>query len=363
MSPARPVVASLIALAPVAVTLGTRSPAGDTAGRRAAAPVAPAALRGTLVVTNMNDNTATVIDLASRRTLATLATGAAPHEVAVSHDGRWAIVSNYGPRETPGNTLTVIDLAPPTPVVTRTIDLGPYHRPHGSAFLPGDTTLLVTAQANQAVLLVNLARGTVDATIPTNGRVSHMVALTADGRRAFTSNVGDGTISELDVEGHAFVRTMPVAARVEGIAVTPSGDQVWVGSDSVKTVSIVRTASGTVTDTIGGFGFPYRLAVTSDGRTAIITDPAGGAVRFIDIATRAEVGRVTFPAEGIVPTAEFPGSPCPEGLIVTPDGRTVYVTLQGRNLAAAVDIATRTVVATMPTGTWSDGIGYSRTTH
>jgi len=159
------------------------------------------------------------------------------------------------------------------------------------------------------------------------------------------------------------VRTIPVAPAVEGIAVSPAGDQVWVGSNQRKTVSIVTPASGAVADTIGGFGLPYRMAITSDGRTAIVTDPAGAAVRFFNTATRAELGRVTFPADSLVPTAEVPGSPCPEGLVITPDGQTVFVTLQGRNRVVAIDIASRTVLATMPTGVWSDGVAYSPFTH
>lgn len=324
---------------------------------------APARLSGTLVAANMNDNTATVLDLGSGRTLATLPTGRAPHEVATSHDGHWAVVSNYGIRGEPGNSLTVIDLSAPVPTVVRTIDLGEYHRPHGSAFLPGDTTLLVTVEANQSVLVVDLASGTVVGKIPTTQRGSHMLALTADGRRAFTTNVPDGTISELDIADRAFVRTIPVAHAVEGIAVSPRGDQVWVGSNQAKTVSIVTPATGAVADTIGGFGLPYRMAVTHDGRTAIVTDPAEGAVRFIDAATRTEIGRVSFPPDSVVPTAEFPGSSSPEGITLTPDGRTVFVTLQGRNRVAAIDVATRRVLTILPTGVWSDGIAYSRLTH
>jgi YVTN family beta-propeller protein len=350
---------SLVLIGTVAASVPTgHRPAATAHGAPRTAP-----LHGTLVATNMNDNTATVIDLATRRTLATLATGMAPHEVAISHDGRWAVVSNYGPRATPGNSLTVIDLAAPVPVVTRTIDLGQYQRPHGSAFLPGDATLLVTAQVNQSVVAVNFARGTIDTVIPTTQRGTHMLALTADGRRAFTTNFVDSTISQLDIEHHAFVRTIHVAPSVEGIAVTPSGDQVWVGSNKAKTVSIINVATGAIADTIGGFGLPYRMAITPDGRTAIITDPAAALIRFVNTATRAELGRVAFAAEDVVPTAEFPGSPCPEGLVVTPDSRTVYVTLQGRNLVAAVDIATRTIVATMPTGVWSDGVAYSPLAH
>jgi YVTN family beta-propeller protein len=319
-------------------------------------------LRGTLLATNMNDNTLTVLDLASGRTVATLPTGLAPHEVAVSHNGKWAVVSNYGPAKQPGNSLTVVDLTTRVPTVVRTIDLGEYHRPHGSVFLPGDTALLVTSEVSQAVLVVNIAHGTVSAKIPTTQHASHMVVLTADGQHAFTTNVADGTISELNVNAHSFVRTITVAAAPEGVAVSPSGDQVWVGSDKDKVVSIVTPASGAVADTIGGFGLPYRLAITSDGKTAIITDPVSAVVRFFNTATRAELGRISFAADSLVPTAEVPGSPCPEGVTLTPDGKTAFVTLQGRNRVVAIDVASRTVLATMPTGVWSDGVAYSALT-
>jgi len=46
-------------------------------------------------------------------------------------------------------------------------------------------------------------------------------------------------------------------------------------------------------------------------------------------------------------------------VVLTPDGRTAFVTLQGKNVVVAIDLATRTIVATMPTGVWSDGIAYS----
>jgi YVTN family beta-propeller protein len=323
-----------------------------------------ATLHGMVVVANMNDNTATIIDLATHRTIATLPTGAGPHEVAISHNGRWAVVSNYGPQKEPGHTLTVIDLAPRIPVVVRTIDLGADNtRPHGSAFLPGDTTLLVTVQTAQAVMVINVPRGTVDASIPTHGRATHMVALTADGRHAYTSNVADGTVSELDITGRAFVRSFNVAPLVEGIGVTPNGAEVWVGSDSVKTVSVVPTSSGTVTTTVSDFGFPYRIAITPDGRTAVVSDPGRGELRFMDVGTHTEIGRVAIPATDVVATAEFPKSPCPEGLSMAPDGRTVFVTLQGRNAVAAVDVATRTLLLTLPVGRWPDGIAYSPLEH
>lgn len=47
---------------------------------------------GTLVASNMNDATATILDAGSGKVLATLPTGEGPHEVAISRSGRFAAV-------------------------------------------------------------------------------------------------------------------------------------------------------------------------------------------------------------------------------------------------------------------------------
>ena len=103
-----------------------------------------AGLRGTMVVTNKGPATATIIDVATGRSLATLPTGQGPHEVVMSADGRVAVVTDYGAQGPGGNTLTVIDV--PGLRVARTIDLGQYRRPHGIVFLPGDSLVAVTSE-------------------------------------------------------------------------------------------------------------------------------------------------------------------------------------------------------------------------
>src|SRR5438034_6622882 len=120
---------------------------------------------GSLVASNMSDNTATVLDAATGRVLATLPTGEGPHEVAISHDGRWALVSNYGVRGRPGASLTVIDIV--RLVVSQTIELGAYQRPHGLAFFPGDTLVAVTSETSQLIVLVTFPGGRIAGTIPT----------------------------------------------------------------------------------------------------------------------------------------------------------------------------------------------------
>ena len=317
--------------------------------------------RGTVVVSNMNDNTAMILDAESGRTLATLPTGEGPHEVAVSHNGNRAVVSNYGVRGKPGHTLTLIDIQKLDTI--RTIDLHDYQRPHGMVFLPGDTLLAVTSEVSRAVLLVDVRSGTVITTRPSSGRGTHMLGLSARGERLVMGNIADGTITVLDPFAKDSGRVIRVAAQPEGVAISPDGAFAWAGSNRDSVVVVVDLRSGAAVDTLRGFGLPYRMAVSPDGRTAVVTDPVKARVRVFDAATRRQRFDIAVPADSLVSTAEVAGSPSPEGVTISRDSRWAFVTLQGRNRLATIDLARGTIVALAPIGNWSDGVGFSPLVH
>ena len=307
-----------------------------------------------LVVTNKQANTASIIDVGTRETVAVLPTGEGPHEVAVSSDGRWAVATDYGHR-TPGNSLTVIDLD--RLEVARTISLGEYRRPHGAAFLPGNWRLAVTSEANQAVVLVDFERGVVEKAIPTGQRGSHMLAIPANGRRIFTANVPEGSVSELDVESGRALRTLRVAPMTEGIAVTPDGSQIWVGSNEQGTVTVLDARTGQPLDTLASPGMPYRVSVSPDGRRAVVSNPQTSEVQIWDVATRQLLATVRIPADPARVKPNAGGSAGPVGGVVSPDGRTAYITLQGTDQVAIVDLDAARVTGFLETGEGPDGIG------
>lgn len=312
----------------------------------ASTPLAPAAdtAGALLLVANKQDHTLSVIEVETGRLLATLPTGTGPHEVAVSSDGRRAVVANYGNQE-PGSSLTIVDLVKRE--VERTIDLGEHRRPHGVVVLPGDSLAAVTAEASRAVLVVRLGGGVKHA-IPTNARGSHMVAVTADGRRGYTANVPDGTITELDLTAGTQLRSLPVSSVTEGVAVTPDGREVWVGSNNQHTVTVVDTRAWKAVDTLAAAGLPYRIAISPDGRSAVVPAPMGGLVRIFDVATRTERAIVDFGAGG--------ESQEPVGSTITADGAYAFIALQGTNEAAMIDLATGQELRRFATGAGPDGI-------
>src|SRR5215207_10691402 len=314
---------------------------------------------GMLVVANQQGASATILDAATLKTIATVPVGQGPHEVAISTDGRWAVVTNYGDRGPAGNTLSVIDLAAEAPSVVRTIDLGQYTRPHGAAFVQGGSKLLVTSETTQRLVMVDFISGRIDTAMATNGRGSHMVAVQRDGRRAWTGNMMDGTVTEFDIDARATRRTYAVAPQNEGIAATPGGVQVWVGSNSAKTVTVIEGASGKPLGTLSGFGMPYRVGSSRTGRVVVVSDPISNKIWLFDTSTRRELAQINLAGEKGVGTPSSGTSAGPEGITFDPIADLAYVTLHATNQVVAVDLRTRKVVGFGAVGAGPDGIAFS----
>ena len=302
-------------------------------------------LTGTIIVTNKTTATATLVDVATGITLATLRTGNGPHEVVVSRDGRTAVVTDYGTGPAPGSTLTVIDVGGLR--VARTIPLAAYPRPHGIVFLPGDTLVVVTSEAARAVAVVDVRSGGIVKGIPTDQVGSHMVGVATDGVRAWTGNIGSNSVTELDLRAGRALRSIDVPAQPEAINVTADGAEAWVGSNATGRVSVVDTRTGTVTSVAEGLGWPYRVLFSPDARLAFIPDHRGEELRFLDRATKRELGRLALKGAG------------PQGITVTPDGRHLLLSLSTQSRVAIIDVATRTVVGHLAVGETPDGVAYT----
>jgi DNA-binding beta-propeller fold protein YncE len=320
-----------------AVALAWAAPASSQEGP-------PEGLTGTVVVVNKQGNDASFIDLATGRIVATAPTGEGPHELVVSPDGGTAVATDYAG----GNSLTVFDIASGRRV--RTIDLAAHPRPHGISFMPGGEVVAVTSEASQSVVLVRVSDGEIVADISTDAQGSHMLAVTADGSRIWTGDIGSNTVSELDVDAGTKVRAFDAPAAPEAVNVTPDGGRVFAGSNDTGRVTAFDTSDGSATLLADGFAWPYRIFLTPGVEQIIIPDLGNETLRFFDGETYEELGRIDFPGEA------------PQGLILHPDGRHLFQSLSGAGRIAVVDIRSREVVGYLPAGSGPDGIGYSRVT-
>jgi YVTN family beta-propeller protein len=297
-----------------------------------------------LVVTNQGDATVHLVEAATGRSLAVIPSAPAPHEVATTRDGRWAVATNYGDRTSIGNSLMVIDVS--TQTVARSIDLSPHRRPHGIAFLPGDSVLAVTSETSRAVLLVGFHDGQVRAVIPTEQQGTHILAIGPGGGKVWTANVGSGSVTELDVATRRALRTIPVGPGTEGAALSPDGSRIWAASMGNDSTYVFDTATGARVATLATPGHAYRVAITPDGRHALIPAPELGLVRVIDTSTM----RATT-----IAVPNVPGGP-----VFSADSRLAYVPVMETGEVAVISLDLMAVVRRFPVGAAPDGMALSR---
>jgi DNA-binding beta-propeller fold protein YncE len=129
--------------------------------------------------------------------------------------------------------------------------------------------------------------------------------------------------------------------------VTPSGDRVFAGSNETGRVTAWDTRSGDATTVAEGFGWPYRIFLTPGVEGIIVPDMGREVLRFFDGTTYEELGSIDFAGKA------------PQGLVLHPDGRHLFVSLSAADRVAVVDIEERVVVGSLPAGSRPDGIGYS----
>jgi YVTN family beta-propeller protein len=313
----------------------------------------------TLLVANKSDDTVDLVDLSTGRSRATLPTGHAPHEVAVSSDGKLAVVTNYGDRSAPGSSLTVIDLR--RAAVVRTIDLSPHTRPHGLAWI-GPDRIAVTAEGSGDLLVVDVSKGAIVRSVPTGQQISHMVVVTPGGKRAFVANIGSGSVSVIDLAAGKKIADVATGEGAEGIAVTPDGRDVWVTNRSADTLSIVDARTLEVKASIPCAGFPIRVAFTPDGKHALVSAARSGEVVLFDVASRKELRRTKLDlanAEDAVQRLfgdRFGESPVPVGLLVSSDGKSAWVAATQSDAVVVIDPLTLEVRDVIRAGREPDGM-------
>jgi len=85
---------------------------------------------------------------------------------------------------------------------------------------------------------------------------------------AYVTDISGNQVHVIDVGANTISATIPVAATPFGVAATPDGTEVYVGSTASRVVTVVRTATNTIDATIPTSSQPGPILITSDGARA-----------------------------------------------------------------------------------------------
>src|SRR5580693_1380246 len=227
-----------------------------------------------LLVANKAANTLGLIDPDSAKQIATVAeSGITAHEVVASPDGKFAFVPIYGDSGvgkpgTDGSAIDVVDLE--TRRTIQTIEFGRGVRPHCAVIGPKDGMLYVTTELKQSITVIDPRTLKIVGEIPTGQPESHMLAISPDGARGYTANVGPGTVSVLDIANRKTLNIIKVTGHVQRISVSVDGKWVFTSDTEKPRLAVISTASNNVERWIDLPDTGYGSAVTPNGALLII---------------------------------------------------------------------------------------------
>lgn len=322
---------------------------GKVMGQAAAAAEPP---RSRLLVTNKGDRTLSIVDPETLRQIAAVPEdGETGHEVAASLDGKRAFVpifgnSGVGKPGTDGGIIRVIDLE--KQAIVGTIDFGRGVRPHCAVMCPRSRMLYVTTENENAVAVIHPDTLEILGSIPTGQAESHMLAITRDGRLGYTSNVGPGTVSVLDLRERKLLTVIPVTQGAQRISLSVDDRQAFTSDQSTSRLAVIDTAENKVGQWVPLPGTGYGTAPTPDGRWLIVALISRNAVARVDLRTL----RVTDTVQ--VPRA-------PQEVLVRPDGKVAYVSCDVSKQVAVVDLKDWKVEALIDVGAGADGLAWAGT--
>jgi len=278
------------------------------------------------------------------------------HEVAASRDGKLAYVPIYGDSGvgkpgSDGRMMEVIDIA--SQKIVQRIDFGHPVRPHlpvlgpPSAGFP-DGRLYVTTELDQTVTVIDPKTMTIVGAISTGQPESHMLAVSHDGKRGYTANVGPGTVSVLDLTGKSAkpIAIIPVAGHVQRISISNDDRYVFTSDVTKPQLAVIDTKTNQVAKWIPLSSTGYGSASTPDGRWLLVALQYENKVAVIDLKAMTVVKTIDVAAT-------------PQAVVMRPDGKTAYVSCDKSGQVAEIDIASWTVKQLIPVGKLSDGLAWA----
>jgi DNA-binding beta-propeller fold protein YncE len=306
----------------------------------------------TLLVVNQGDSNLSLVDPTSAKEVATIAEntpGVHGHEIATSADGRTAFMPIYGSTGVgkpgiDGHEILVIDL--PSRKIVGHIDFGHGVRPHLPVLDPASGLLYVTTELDKTVTIVDPSTRKIVGAVPTGQEESHMLAISHDGKLGYTSNVGPGTVSVLDLVGRKTIAVIPVSGQVQRIAISADDKLVFTADQTKPQLAVIDTATNKVKTWVPLPGLGYGTAATPDGHWLLVAIPSANQVAVVDLAKMQVAHRIDVATS-------------PQEILIRPDGKVAYVSCNVGGKVAVIDLAQWNVQTLITAGKFADGLGWA----
>lgn len=246
------------------------------------------------------EKTMIVLDYNSLDTIAKIPVGEDPHEIVTNEDGSLAYISNPVMNGN-GHEIHVVNLK--TLQLEKVIDTKPFYIPHGLVYQ--NNKLWFTAQGSKSVVLYDTKEDKIEQVFGTGQDFTHLIQVSPDGNRFYTTNVESGTLSIYEKKqippympptgvfpSNAKPRLewrqelIDVGFGSEGFDITKDGTELWTARPDgyIVIVDLVnKKIKSKINSNVLGL---HRLKITPDGKTVCIVSVKTGDLLFYNRQTQ-----------------------------------------------------------------------------
>lgn len=254
-----------------------------------------------------------------------------------------AAVSKLYVTNSAGDNIHIIDLG--SFKVIGEIRTGEH--PHGAAVSADGRRFFTTVEGNQTLLVIDSASDQILQSIKLSG-LPNQCAVTPDGRFVGVPIRGGDSVDIVDVTAGRIVKNLPVKVP-HNCYNAQRNDHVWVTSMGDHKVNLIDLKTLAYLAEIPVGGIPRPLAVTRDEKTLYcqLSDLHGFVVA--DVPSRKVITKVELPP--LPPDVKFPVPNTPShGLALTPDEKELWATSCGTDAVYVYDTAGKEIVGKVRTG-------------
>jgi YVTN family beta-propeller protein len=206
----------------------------------------------TVTVCAERSNEAIFIDVASlTESFRVKIQGNNPEHCVYSPNGKWLLTSNEESR-----SIDVIDVAARKSVAS----VKTAGAPRGMGFLPDGSTVYVADETSGNVDVIATASWSITTSIPIGVRPAG-IAVRADGQRVYATAGGSGTVAVIDPHRNTVIVTVAVGQRPWNMALTANGAKLYVANGRSNSVSVIDTTSNSVLHTLDVGALPWGVAI------------------------------------------------------------------------------------------------------
>jgi len=226
-----------------------------------------------------------------------------------------------------GDNLSIINTT--TNQVEYSVDVG--DDPEGVAVTPDGKKVYVTNSYLNTVSVIDTATNKVIARVPVGRNPVGIAVSLPDGKSVFVANEYTNNVSVIDTAIDKVKYCLDVQTNPLGVAVAPDGKKVYVANLGSGTVSVIDTTTCSVLEPINVGPSPYGVAVSKNGNV-YVTHSDSNKISVID-TNKKNVSVEEIYMGNATESMEL----SPLGVVVSPDGKYVYVANHKRRIQGTSD--------------------------